>query len=61
MQSGGVFNPWACNTTHRETAFNLAKVMGCHKTDPKEVVEYLRNVPATDLVQNFRFEVCNRH
>ncbi|XP_025406381.1 esterase E4-like isoform X2 [Sipha flava] len=51
MQSGCVFNPWAFNENHKKAAFKLAEHMGCQKDDPKEIVQYLLNVPATDLVK----------
>lgn len=62
MQSGCAFNPWAFNKKHREAAFYLAKQLGCQKDDPKEVLQYLLNVPANELVKcsatKVRFEVC---
>lgn len=62
MQSGCAFNPWAFNDRHREAAFNLAKELGCQKTDPKEIIQYLLKVPAADLVKcttaKIKFEVC---
>jgi carboxylesterase type B len=62
MQSGCVFNPWAFNENHKKAAFKLAEHMGCQKDDPKEIVQYLLNVPATDLVKfstlKLKFEVC---
>ncbi|XP_029344195.1 esterase FE4-like [Acyrthosiphon pisum] len=51
MQSGCVFNPWALNERHTEVAFKLAEKLGCQKDDPKEIVKYLLNVPAIDLVK----------
>ncbi|XP_026805381.1 esterase FE4-like isoform X2 [Rhopalosiphum maidis] len=50
MQSGCIFNPWAFNENHRESAFKLAKHLGCEKDNPKEVVQYLLNIPAIDIV-----------
>jgi len=62
LQSGNVFNPWAFNEKPREAAFKLAEKLGCQKDDPKEVVKYLLNIPANDLVKcttlKFKFEVC---
>lgn len=50
MQSGCMFNSWAFQEKHIETALNLAIQLGCQKDDPKEIVKSLRNVPAADLV-----------
>lgn len=65
MQSGCAFNPWAFNKKHKEAAFHLAKQLGCQKDDPKEIVKYLLNVPANELVKcsatKVRFEVCIIH
>jgi len=62
MQSGCVFNPWAFNERHTEVAFKLAEKLGCQKDDPKEIVKYLLNVPAIDLVKcttlKIKFQVC---
>jgi len=57
MQSGCIFNPWAFNENHRESAFKLAKHLGCEKDNPKEVVQYLLNVPAIDIVKFTKIEV----
>lgn len=65
MQSGCVFNQWALNEKHKEAALKLAKDLGCHKDDPKEIVQYLLKVPATDLVKfstlKLQFEVSILH
>jgi len=62
MQSGCIFNPWAFNERHTEVAFMLAEKLGCQKDDPKEIVKYLLNIPAVDLVKfttlKIQFEVC---
>lgn len=62
MQSGCVFNSWAFNEKHKEAALKLAAHLGCEKDDPKEILEYLLNVPAIELVKNslmkFKIEVC---
>lgn len=64
MQSGCAFNPWAFNKNHKEVAFKLAELLGCQKKNPIEIVEYLRNVPAIDLIKaassKMKFEVCKR-
>lgn len=61
MQSGCAFNPWAFNDKHKQAAFKLAEQLGCQKDDPKEIVKYLLNIPANDLVKctslKFKFEV----
>lgn len=63
MQSGCIFNPWAFNETHsKDAAFELAKQLGCDKKDPKEIVQYLKSIPAIDLVKctissKIRFQV----
>jgi len=51
MQSGCAFNPWAFNDNHRQAAFKLAEQLGCQKDDPREIVQYLLNIPAVDLVK----------
>lgn len=51
MQSGCVFNPWAFNENHKKAAYAVAKHLGCHSDDPKEIVQYLLNVPAVSLVK----------
>lgn len=57
MQSGCMFNPWALNEKHRESAFKLAKNLGCEKDNPKEVVQYLLNIPAIDIVKSITIDV----
>jgi len=58
MQSGCAFNPWALNKNHMATAIKLAKNLGCLSNDPEEIVKYLKNVPAIDLVKGTKFKVC---
>jgi len=57
MQSGCMFNSWALNVKHKETALLLANNVGCLKDDPREIVQYLKNIPAKDLVKCTKFEV----
>jgi len=57
MQSGSIFNIWAMNEKHKDAAFRLAKNLGCEKDDPKEVVTFLKSVPANDLVKASKFKV----
>jgi len=56
MQSGSIFNIWAMNEKHKDAAFRLAKNLGCEKDDPKEVVTFLKSVPANDLVKASKFK-----
>ncbi|KAL4143921.1 hypothetical protein QTP88_006173 [Uroleucon formosanum] len=56
MQSGSIFNPWALNEKHRESAFKLAKNLGCENDNPKEVVQYLLNIPAIDIVKSITID-----
>jgi len=62
MESGCIFNPWAFNNKYKEAAYNVAEQLGCQRDDPKEIVQYLLTIPATDLVKctisNVKFEVC---
>jgi len=52
MQSGCVFNPWALNEKHsKDAALLLAKKFGCEEDDPKNIIQYLLNIPAIDLVK----------
>nr|AVE15907.1 CarE [Rhopalosiphum maidis] len=59
MQSGCAFNPWALNENHRVSAFKLANNLGCLSSDPNEIVRYLRNVSAIDLVKETKFKDDN--
>lgn len=52
MQSGCIFNSWALRENHKQIALKFAKYLGCQKDDPKEIVQYLLNVPAFDLVKS---------
>jgi len=58
MQSGNMFDSWAINEKHKEAAFRLAKNLGCEKDDPKDIVQYLKTVPAIDLLKQSNLEVC---
>lgn len=58
MESGCAFNPWVLNENHREAAFKLARNVGCLSNDTQEIVKYLKNVPAIDLVKESKFKVC---
>lgn len=61
MQSGCMFNAWAFQEKHRDAAFKFAKQLGCQKDDPKEIVQYLKTVPAIDLVKASKFKVGRRY
>lgn len=58
MQSGCIFNHWAFNENHKEAAFKFAKKVGCQEDDPKEIIQYLKKIPAIDLVKSIKVEVC---
>jgi len=50
--SGAVLNPWALVEEPRDKAFRLGAVLGCTTTDSRELVEFLRTVPARQLVED---------
>jgi len=58
MQSGSAFNPWSFTENHRASAYKLANNLGCLSNDPKEILKYLKNVSAIDLVKETEFKVC---
>ncbi|XP_046687607.1 esterase FE4-like isoform X2 [Homalodisca vitripennis] len=51
MQSGTSLAQWALQDKPREKAFLLARELGCKSQDPDTVLEFLRCVPAMDLLQ----------
>jgi len=53
-----MFDSWAINKNHREAAFTFAKNLGCEKDDPKDIVRYLKTVPAIDLLKYSYLNVC---
>lgn len=57
MHSGCAFNHWALNTKHKEAAYKMSRKLGCHKDDPREIIEFLKNVPANDLLKCAKTEV----
>lgn len=57
MQSGCMFNSWAFQEKHSEVARQFAKNLGCQKDDPKEIVQYLKSIPAVDLVRATKIKV----
>ncbi|KAJ2949822.1 hypothetical protein O0L34_g11137 [Tuta absoluta] len=50
-QSGTCLSEWAYSTYGRDRAFQLAKHFGKDTEDPKELLDFLRIVPAIDLVK----------
>jgi len=57
MQSGCMFNLWAFSEKHRKSAFKLAKNLGCEKDDPKEIVQYILDIPAIDIIKSITIDV----
>lgn len=57
MQSGCIFNSWAFDENHRESANKFSKNVGCLKDEPKEIIQYLLNMSAIDLVKGSKFGV----
>jgi len=49
--SGAVLNPWALVEDPRDRAFQLGEALGCKTTDSRELVEFLRKLPARQLVE----------
>ncbi|XP_035434296.2 juvenile hormone esterase isoform X3 [Spodoptera frugiperda] len=49
-QSGVCLNEWSYNLYARQRAFQLGKLLGKDTDDPKELLEFLRSVPATSLI-----------
>lgn len=50
--SGVVLNPWALIEEPRDRAFRLGAALGSKATNSKELVEFLRTVPAQQLVED---------
>jgi hypothetical protein len=50
--SGVVLNPWALVEVPGDRAFRLGAALGCKTINSKELVEFLRMVPARKLVEN---------
>ncbi|KAK7790412.1 hypothetical protein R5R35_013505 [Gryllus longicercus] len=53
MQSGCALNPWATATKPRELAFALAKDLGCYATSSEDVLNFLRNISARQLIDTY--------
>lgn len=51
-QSGVCLNEWAYNLYARERAFQLGKLLGKETEDEIELLEFLRSIPASSLVNN---------
>uniref|UniRef100_A0A1I7XSY7 Carboxylic ester hydrolase n=1 Tax=Heterorhabditis bacteriophora TaxID=37862 RepID=A0A1I7XSY7_HETBA len=54
LQSGSLDNKWSMDTPKRakDKANQLATLVGCNRTEVKETIACLRNVPAVQLVEN---------
>ncbi|KAJ1529245.1 hypothetical protein ONE63_006047 [Megalurothrips usitatus] len=50
-ESGVATNPWAFTKDGRARAFRLGESLGCKTDNAKELIEFLRSVPAEDLVK----------
>lgn len=51
-QSGTATCPWAIGLSTPENCFKLASILGFEDSkDPKEVVEFLRTIPASQLIE----------
>ncbi|XP_011495825.1 PREDICTED: juvenile hormone esterase-like isoform X1 [Ceratosolen solmsi marchali] len=48
--SGVACNPWAC-TSDIQNAYKLCKNLGKDSTDPKELVDFLRSIDCTKIIQ----------
>lgn len=57
MQSGFSFNTWALIKNHRDIAVKLSKKLGCQSDDTLAILQYLKTVPAKDLVRHSKCEV----
>lgn len=51
MHSGLIRCSWAMNQSLPERGFKLASLLGKDSCDPEEVIEFLRTVPAEDIVK----------
>ena len=51
MQSGVLWCSWCKNENYSVRGFRLAALLGEKSKDPEEVVEFLRKVPAEDIVK----------
>lgn len=51
MHSGLIRCSWAMNQSLPERGFKLASLLGKDSCDPEEVIEFLRTMPAEDIVK----------
>lgn len=49
-QSGNAFSPWSYVQNPVEQGFNLGKFLGFQGNDPEELVAFLKEIPAEDIV-----------
>lgn len=52
-----ITNPWAHIKSNKEHGYALAKAFGKEISDPSEVIEFLKSIPAVDLVE--KHEILN--
>nr|QWT69275.1 acetylcholinesterase 3 [Aphelenchoides besseyi] len=52
LQSGSLDNPWSIDTPERalDKAQQLARLVNCNQTETTEIIECLRDKPASDLI-----------
>jgi hypothetical protein len=52
MQGGSALNPWAYDDPHtaHKKAFRLGEMLGLKTTDSKELLEFLQNLSAKDIL-----------
>ena len=53
MQSGVITNPWAHISSNKECGYNLAKALGKDCSNAIETIEFLRTIPALQLVETY--------
>lgn len=49
-QSGNAFSPWSYVQNPIEHGFNLGKFLGFQGNDPEELVAFLKEIPADEIV-----------
>nr|CAD7604997.1 unnamed protein product [Timema genevievae] len=50
-QSGSALNPWAFTRSSRDQAFKLGELLGCATDNGRELVSFLRSVPANSIIK----------
>nr|CAD7433392.1 unnamed protein product [Timema monikensis] len=50
-QSGSALNPWAFTKSSRDQAFRLGELLGCATDNARELVSFLRSVPASSIIK----------